>query len=188
MKDKSKSNRGKPLEELIRLANDRYRADGTAIVVKVPTEFIPLRNGYGKLVGCKVENKSSVDFIGRYGNYPIAFEAKNTNTDRISLSEVQPHQEDFLDKWGHLYNGRAFVVVAFNQMTEFYNVPWTYWSEALKAWRTDKGSKRKVNLNWQELETPGRASLKPSDMLPEWKIETGGKYALDYLMAEKDRE
>ena len=67
MKDKSYANRGVPLEEFIKFANDRYRNKRLAHIEKLCTEFIPLRNRAGKIVGCKVEHKASFDFLKSKG-------------------------------------------------------------------------------------------------------------------------
>lgn len=54
MKNYSYANRGMAFEELIKYTNERYRNSGIAIVEKIPTEFVPIRNRYGKVIGCKV--------------------------------------------------------------------------------------------------------------------------------------
>ena len=76
MKTTYYGNRGMAFEDFIRFANDRYRARKEAAICKIPTEFIPIRDRSGKVVSCKVEEKSTVDFIGRVKNMPIAMEAK----------------------------------------------------------------------------------------------------------------
>lgn len=47
-RDASKANRGKPFEDFINFANEKYQAKGIAVMHKVPTEFIPLRGAHGK--------------------------------------------------------------------------------------------------------------------------------------------
>ena len=64
-------NRGMTFEALIEFANARYKANGT-----------------GKVVNCKVEEKATVDFMGRFGARPIAFEAKHCSKDVIALNRV----------------------------------------------------------------------------------------------------
>lgn len=39
-RDASKANRGKPFEDFINFANEKYQAKGIAVMHKVPTEFI----------------------------------------------------------------------------------------------------------------------------------------------------
>lgn len=188
MKSRTYANRGMKLEKLIKVANKQYRRDGIAMVEKQNTKFLPIRNAYGKVINCKVEEKSTVDFIGRINARPVAFEAKNTNTDRISLSEVKSHQEEFLNEWDENEKSIAFVIVAFNQMEEFYAVPWKYWSTALALWNHTKGGKAVIEIYGKKVTTTGKASLKNTDMLPEWRIDTHGNYALDYVQALSETE
>lgn len=62
-RDASKANRGKPFEDFINFANEKYQAKGIAVMHKVPTEFIPLRGAHGQVANCKVERKSCVDYL-----------------------------------------------------------------------------------------------------------------------------
>ena len=77
-RDASKANRGKPFEDFINFANEKYQAKGIAVMHKVPTEFIPLRGAHGQVANCKVERKSCVDYLGRFRDIPVAVEAKHT--------------------------------------------------------------------------------------------------------------
>ncbi len=92
MRDSSFANRGQSFEALLKMVHERYQVSGLACVHKVPTEFIPLRDGQGRLVSCKVEHKSCVDYLGRYCSTPVAVEAKHTQSKRISFDRVEPHQ------------------------------------------------------------------------------------------------
>lgn len=93
------ANRGRDFEEFIIQVNDLYTRSGKAVVYKVPTEFLPIRDSTGQIKSCKVEHKSCVDFLGRYNSTPVAVEAKQTHTGRIDFDAVQPHQAAFLDAW-----------------------------------------------------------------------------------------
>ena len=98
-RDASKANRGKPFEDFINFANEKYQAKGIAVMHKVPTEFIPLRGEHGQVANCKVERKSCVDYLGRFRDIPVAVEAKHTQGARIDFSAVQDHQAEYLDAW-----------------------------------------------------------------------------------------
>ena len=91
-RDASKANRGKPFEDFINFANEKYQAKGIAVMHKVPTEFIPLRGAHGQVASCKVDRKSCVDYLGRFRDIPVAVEAKHTQGARIDFSAVQDHQ------------------------------------------------------------------------------------------------
>ena len=181
MKDKRYSNRGMALETCIEYSINLYQNKDEAVICKIPTKFIPLRNSKGYVTGCKVEEKSTVDFIGQYKGIPVAFEAKNTNSNRISLSEVKPHQERFLDLWDAQPGAAAFVIVAFNDLLDFYRVPWLYWKTALELWQKSKGKKQDVKIGGLVWETPGKASLTPEDLPVSWRIDSSNVYRLPFL-------
>lgn len=182
-------NRGMSLETAIEYTLNRYRSAGVAIITKQHTKFIPIRNRKGVVVSCKVEEKATVDFMGRYGALPVAFEAKNTNTGRIRFDEVQPHQATFLDEWTAGSNRedgfQAFgmVVVAFNKLDTFYAVPWPFWRAARDAWRLKGRGCGKEQITWSGVtwETPGKASVSPEELLPEWEIKINSRYGLDLM-------
>lgn len=184
-KDASKANRGQEFETFINFANEKYQAKGVAVMHKVPTEFIPLRGAGGQVTSCKVDRKSCVDYLGRYADIPVAVEAKHTQGARIDFSAVQEHQADYLDTWMS-GGGRqlAFVAVSFN-MNRFFMVPWEFWKAARDCWEQHKRTKQKeiaiVQSHGWTWETPGTASARPEDLLPDWEVKTGGYYGLQYL-------
>ena len=193
MKDYRYANRGQTLEHFITFANHQYRQAGKAVVWKVPTEFIPLRNYRGEVTGCKVNQKSCVDYLGRVGTRPIALEAKETRQNSIRFDAVQDHQADFLDDFTKKNAGMGAVVVSFNLNT-FYTIPWEFWRAGREAWkraqRERKRTAERITIelsNGRSWTTPGRASIKESELLPEWKVTSGGRYGLDYLKLEKGR-
>ncbi len=178
------ANRGKPFEDFLKFVHDRYQSDGIACVHKVPTEFIPLRNAKGQVCSAKVENKSCVDYLGRYKDIPVAIEAKHTDDKRISFSRVEPHQAEYLDDWSKDPNAIALVVVSFS-LKKFYSVPWPFWKAARSAWEMKRAGKDpgKITVRaygW-EWTTPGMASTNAEQLLPDWEIKTGGRSGLPYL-------
>lgn len=186
MKDRRYANRGASFEELIKFSNNKYKSDGIAVVIKVPTEFIPLRNAYGQLVSCKVEQKSTVDFIGRYKNISTAIEAKHTSADRIKFSEVKHHQAMFLESYKANEYGFSGVVVSF-KMDRFFLVPWPFWKAARSAWENRKDLKgrkaekiivKEYGVTW---ETPGKASVSADELPKEFEVKTDRRYGLPYL-------
>lgn len=185
-KDRRYANRGQTLESVIRFANDRYKNEGIAVIQKQHTHFIPIRNAYGQVVNCKVEEKAICDFIGRVGNVPIAAEAKETKDDSIRFDAVQDHQAAFLTAYMGQNEAVCVVVVSFNLNT-FFVVPWPFWRAARNAWKkAQQLGKRKaeqitIEYNGQVWTTPGKASVKESELLPEWEVELGGVYGFDYL-------
>ncbi len=125
------ANRGQALEELIKLQNNKYARQGIAVITKIPTEWIPIRNHTGKIVTAKVENKAAVDFLGTYEGVPIAFDAKQTKEKRISWKRLEPHQWEFLQKWEEC-GGIGFVLVSWN-IKEFFVIPISEWGKEGKS-------------------------------------------------------
>lgn len=180
MKDYRMANRGQNLEQIIRYSNMRYRDSGLAVIEKQATEFIPIRDGRGRVVSCKIIGKSSVDFIGRVGSIPIAIEAKHTSIDSIRWDVVQEHQGDFLTRFSEGGQGISLVLVSF-KLERFYAVPWPFWETARTAWIETPKTKVRVEFEGVTWTTNGKASMKPSDLLPEWEVPFGGMIGLDYL-------
>ena len=179
----SYANRGMELEDLIKVANTIYQKTGIACVHKVPTEFKPIRDTRGKIVSCKVEEKSCVDYLGRYKNTPVAVEAKQEADKRISFSRVEPHQAQYLDDFTSYENAVGLVVVSFN-MERYFAVPWIFWRTAMNEWKNHFGSKcPKVDIEaygWKWT-TPGMASVSAEQLLPDWEIKLDSTYGLPYL-------
>ena len=175
------ANRGMSLESFVEFANGRYRHYGIAVVEKQHTHFTPIRNRQGKIVSCKVEEKATVDFMGRYRSIPVAIECKHTYGDRIRFSEVKDHQARFLNDFVGEYGlGFGAVLVSF-KMDRFFLVPWSFWSAAKDMWIRNRGEKATVieyRMSWT---TPGKASVSAADLLPEWEVKLNNKYGLAYL-------
>lgn len=123
--------------------------------------------------------------MGRFRDIPVAVEAKHTQGARIDFSAVQDHQAEYLDAWME-GEGRqlAFVAVSFG-MNRFFMVPWSFWKAARDCWERHKKTKQKeiaiVQRYGWTWETPGTASAKAEDLLPDWEVDTGGFYGLQYL-------
>ena len=152
------------LEELIELSNMQYSSRGIAEIQKIPSRWIPIRNTSGKIVSAKIEQQSTVDFIGRYGNTPIAFDAKSVQSEtKWYLRNLEQHQFEFLDKWQQ--GGLSFVLLGFWVTEEFFLLPFNYVQNKYNTWK--KG---------------GVASVKLEELKQSFPVvKPGGKVALDYL-------
>lgn len=180
-KSQSHANRGQPFEDFLKFVHARYQATGIACVHKVPTEFIPIRNGRGEVCSCKVENQSCVDYLGRYRNIPVAIEAKHTEDARIDFKRVEPHQAAYLDDWDKDPQAIALVLVSFS-LRNFYAIPWVFWKAAQESWERSKGkAPATVTAYGWTWTTPGMASVCQEQLLPDWEIKTGGASGLPYL-------
>lgn len=184
MKDPRYANRGMGFEQFIRYANSRYEHEGLAVIAKIPTEFIPLRDRSGSIYSAKVEHKSEVDFIGRYKQYPIAIEAKETSTDSIRFDRVEPHQAEFMNKFNSQEGTIGIVLLSFG-LNKFYAVPWAFWSMAqkLRNEQNDRNTSILIAAFNQEWEIPKKKSVRADELLPEWEVPGNDlKYALHYLV------
>lgn len=182
-KDRRQANRGQPFEEYIRFANSRYEHAKLATICKIPTEFIPIRNGQGKVVSVKVEHKSTVDFIGRYKQYPIAIEAKNTNDGTIRFDRVEPHQAEYMDIFTRQPGTIGLVLVSFN-LKHFYAIPWQFWSAAyeLRVRQNNRTAPKTARFFNQEWEIPKKVSVREDELNPAWRIpDHDFNYGLHFL-------
>lgn len=182
MRANTYANRGRPFEELLKFSSERYKRAGRAVVRKVPTEFLPIRDGRGNIVSCKVEEKAAVDFLGRYWNIPVAIEAKHTEDKRIRFDRVEDHQRDFMDDFCKNPGAVGLVAVSFS-MRRFFVVPWQFWRVAREVWAAGgpRGASAPVHAYGWYWDTPGLASVSPDELLPEWEIKQGGPFGLPYL-------
>ena len=188
MKDKRFANRGATFEEFLRFANDRYEHHKIAIINKQATEFIPIRDRAGKIVSCKVEHKATVDFLGRYGHFPIAMEAKNTNDGSIRFDAVQHHQAEYMDKFTEETGTIGLVLLSF-ELKRFFVVPWAFWSAAydVRVRRNDRTASVTVSAFGETWTIPKKFSANIEDLNPSWEIPNHDyTYGLHYLQnAEK---
>jgi len=167
-------------ETIIDYANRRYRQDGIAMITKQHTKFIPLRNGSGKIVSCKVEEKATVDYMGRYHDRPIAFEAKHCSEDIIRLARVEDHQRQFLDEW-RTPAAIAFVLVSF-RFEAYYLIPWHFWSASVTARNQrspmEVGNRNMMKASWM---ATGKASIRRDEIPEDLIVNTSPGVSIDYL-------
>lgn len=133
-KSHSHANRGQALEHVIDLTNRSYYSRRVAVINKVPTAWIPIRGHDGTIVSAKVDQKSIVDFTGRYERIPVAFDCKESHDGRMRWDRVEPHQEHFLDDWTHGGAGIGFILASFSEKETFV-IPWHEWKSRLEAYR-----------------------------------------------------
>ena len=161
MKAWGQANRGRPFEQLIEMANTQYRNKKIAVIHKVPTAWIPLRDGRGRIVSAKVEEKAAVDFLGSYCGQSLAFDAKHCSDERIRWDRVEDHQAQFLEDWEQ-DGGISFVLVSF-KMNRYFVVPWSVWKERYFEWKYKKGmasiSLKKMQQRWEVLQGSSRAVI-----------------------------
>lgn len=182
MKNRSYANRGQALEGFIEFANDRYRQKGVAFIRKQSTEFIPIRDRNGRIVSCKVEQKATFDFLGRYKTIPIAIEAKNSNEDTIRWDRIESNQADDMDTF--VVPGTiGLVLVSFN-LKRYFAIPWAFWKAAYDARvrRGDRTARVTVEAFGQTWEVPKKNSVRVEELNPAWEIPNHDfDFGLHYL-------
>jgi penicillin-binding protein-related factor A (putative recombinase) len=99
---------GRNFEHAIESANAWYRKRGVAVIAKVPVLTQVTGRGIARVIG-----KGPVDWVGRWGSTPIAFDTKSTITEKFHLELPkmkatkkgwrqhggQIHQAEFLLDW-----------------------------------------------------------------------------------------
>ncbi|MGB9848846.1 MAG: Holliday junction resolvase RecU [Moorellaceae bacterium] len=134
------ANRGRALEDLIELSNERYRQEGVAVIHRVPAAWLPIRDARGRIVSAKIEKKAAVDFIGHVlvpggRALPLAFEAKEVSKGRRwPLSRLEEHQYQYLADCART-GAVAFVLIAFWEYGRFFILPFTVLGEKMDAYR-----------------------------------------------------
>lgn len=173
----SQANRGRFLEEIIRVSNERYKSIGAAIIEKVPTEWIPLRDGSGRIANAKVDdrNKGVPDFMGMVvGMGPVAFDAKETTDGaRFPLSKIEPEQIAWLDAWAKA-GGIAFTVHFFQETDRAYLLPFHVMRDFYQAWKQQGGKKVPASIDQSMFDHYG------------YRIRPGKALVLDYIASLKE--
>lgn len=119
--------RGDAFEELINLANDKYRTSGLALIQKIPTPIKPveLDSERGNIKKAYFEKRSTVDYIGVVQGIPICFDAKNVQKDVLPLSNIHEHQMDFMRDF-EKQEGISFFLIRFEHREEVYLLPYSF--------------------------------------------------------------
>ena len=164
------ANLGMRFEQFIETTNQAYERMGKAMIYKQATEWKPIRNAQGQISSAKVKRKSIVDFLGRIGSNPIAFDAKDTQENRMRFDRVEQHQAFFLDGWINNPHAVGFILVSFGPVGSnlIYVVPWAWWSKKLESYHMAKRLRKQLF----------EASFCPEDLQKEWRVFRG-----DYLAA-----
>ncbi len=165
-KDPRYASRGIHLEKTVMSVNALYRQLGIALVEKVPTEWLPIRDRTGRIVSAKVSRLAPVDFVGVYRGRGIAFDAKSTKEARMRWDRIEDHQAGWLADWTRA-GGLGFVLVGtvVDGREAWWLYPWDWWRRGMDSWR----------------EKAGPASFKVGGLPAEWRVPDKGRVTMDYL-------
>lgn len=121
---KTRGLRGSAFEEMINRTNEKYEEKGLALIQKIPTPITPIEIDQKSrhITLAYFDKKSTVDYIGAVQGIPVAFDAKESNTDTFPLENVHEHQVDFMLKFKE-QKGIAFFLIYYTQKDLIYYMP-----------------------------------------------------------------
>lgn len=169
----SRGLRGSTLEEFINLTNEKYLAQGLALIQKVPTPITPLKidKDNRHITLAYFEQKSTVDYIGAVQGIPVCFDAKECNTDTFPLQNIHPHQITFMEHFEQ-QEGVSFLVIFYSKRNEFYYL-----------------RHEKLMEFWNRAQEGGRKSFRYEELEPDFFFHSKGGILVPYLeMMQKDLE
>lgn len=163
----SRGLRGSTLEEFVNLTNEEYLKHGLAVVQKLPTAIKPIQIDQEKRVIrlAYFEQKSTVDYMGNIQGIPVCFDVKETGKKSLPISNIHPHQVEFMDQFSR-QNGLAFIIVQFTAVDRCFLLPF----EEIKRY-------------WDDAMAGGRKSIPCKAMKDEYEIKREGLFYLHYLRA-----
>ncbi|ADM21873.1 Holliday junction resolvase recU [Mesomycoplasma hyorhinis HUB-1] len=113
-------NKGMILEKILNLTIDFYWKNNIAICHKknLDIQFKKVNDDL-QLEKSYISRKSTVDYYGIYKGIFLAFEAKSTNENKLSLNIIPKHQINYLKKINQHF-GCAFFVILFKTEERFF--------------------------------------------------------------------
>lgn len=139
------ANKGALFEEEVKYANQVYELKGVALVQKISTPWVVVRDGL-KIVSAFPEGKSTLDFRGTVkGGMSISFDCKESEHKLgLPLKNILSHQIDYMRK--ALYMGEvSFILCYMVTMDKRFLIPGDVVIKHWDDWQKNKG-KRGYNL------------------------------------------
>lgn len=122
---------GRSFEEAVLRACEVYKANGTAMISKVPEarRVVGRTGGRSSMMICVNDKKADPDFMGSVSpdGKCIVFDAKHTDKDRIQLIALTDHQREILDVH-YACGAECYVCVSFG-FKQFYLIPYGIWKD-----------------------------------------------------------
>jgi len=167
----SRGLRGSTLEDFINRTNERYLAQGLALIQKIPTPITPVRmdKEHRQITLAYFDQRSTVDYIGAVQGIPVCFDAKECSVDTFPLHNIHEHQVRFMKDF-EKQDGIAFIIIYFSGRNELY---YMRLEEILRFWERGKNG--------------GRKSVRLEELDPSFFMELKGGVFVPYLdMLQKD--
>lgn len=123
---------GLSFEDIIDAACTYYRDHWIADIEKTPEPLAPVKELPGRKFIAVYKKKAQTDFKGTLaGGHSINFEAKATESEKMSYDRVTPGQAQRLER-AYKLGGVAFVLCRFGPL-DFYRIPWEVWRAMKEA-------------------------------------------------------
>ncbi len=156
--------RGSALEELINRTNDLYRERVLALIQKIPTPITPVRlDNRHHITLAYFNEKSTVDYIGVVQGFPVCFDAKECKSTTFPLSNIHPHQVEFMRQF-EKQDGIAFFLLYYTGEGIYYYLPF-----------------RDLEKFWKRAEEGGRKSFRMDELNGDLIIREDGSAPVPFL-------
>ena len=152
----SRGLRGSTLEDMLNRTNEKYLANGLALIQKIPTPITPIDidKQSRHITLAYFDQKSTVDYIGAVQGIPVCFDAKECNTDTFPLANIHEHQVAFMEAF-EKQDGIAFILISYTHRDQFY---YLRFADLKRFWeRAKEGGRKSFRLE----------ELDPDYFLPE---------------------
>lgn len=129
--------RGSLLEEMINKTISDYRAKKLALIQKIPTPIVPVKqDSEGHITMAYFDKKSTVDYIGVVQEIPVCFDAKESVTKKFKVSNIHKHQYEFMKEFEE-QGGISFLLIYFKSENLVY---YMRFAELDEIWKSKKTS------------------------------------------------
>ncbi len=169
----SRGLRGSTLEDMVNRTNEKYAANGLALIQKIPTPITPIKmdKANRQITLAYFEQKSTVDYIGAVQGIPVCFDAKECAKDTFSLQNIHEHQVEFMRMFEE-QGGIAFFLIYYTHKDVLYYLPY----EMLRFF-------------WDRARDGGRKSFRYEELNPEYILPKKHGVLVPYLdVLKKDLE
>ena len=167
----SRGLRGSTLEDMLNRTNEKYLANGLALIQKIPTPITPIDidKQSRHITLAYFDQKSTVDYIGAVQGIPVCFDAKECNTDTFPLANIHEHQIAFMDAF-EKQDGISFILISYTQRDQFYYLRF-----------------KELKRFWQRAQEGGRKSFRLEELDPDYFLSEVSGVLVPYLNAlQKD--
>lgn len=146
----SRGLRGSTLEDMLNRTNEKYLANGLALIQKIPTPITPIDidKQSRHITLAYFDQKSTVDYIGAVQGIPVCFDAKECNTDTFPLANIHEHQVAFMEEF-EKQDGISFILISYTHRDQFY---YLRFADLKRFWeRAQEGGRKSFRI--EELDT-----------------------------------